>query len=59
MKNLLLEIKQSFKDNLGIFDLTGSWSREGSGMTLFEEFQNRYDEFLNIGEKENLLEILG
>jgi transposase len=44
MKDLLLEIKQSIDDNLGILDLV-----------TFEDFSTRYDEILNLSEKENPL----
>ena len=46
MKDLLLEIKQSIEDNLGILDLE-----------TFEDFENRYDAILRLGEKENPLVI--
>jgi transposase len=44
MKDLLLEIKQSIDDNLGILDLAE-----------FEDFENWYDEILSWGEEENPL----
>ena len=46
MKDLLLEIKQSIEDNLGILTLAE-----------FEDFENRYDEILSLGEEENPLTI--
>ena len=42
MKDLLLEIKQSIEDNLGILSLAE-----------FEDFENWYDEILSWGEDEN------
>ncbi len=42
MKDLLLEIKQSIEDNLGILSLAE-----------FEDFENWYDEILSWGEEEN------
>jgi len=44
MKGLLLEIKQSIEDNLGIVTLDE-----------FEGFEKRYDAILRLGEKENPL----
>jgi transposase len=44
MKDLLLEIKQSIEDNLGILSLAE-----------FEDFENWYDEILSWGEEENPL----
>jgi transposase len=44
MKDLLLEIKQNIEDNLGIVT-----------MDEFENFENRYDAILRLGEKENPL----
>jgi transposase len=44
MKDLLLEIKQSTEDSLGILTLDE-----------LEDFENRYDAILRIGEKENPL----
>jgi transposase len=44
MKDLLLEIKQSSEDSLGIITLDE-----------FEDFENRYDAILRSGEKENRL----
>jgi transposase len=44
MKDLLLEIKKSIEDNAGILDQGG-----------FEDFENRYEEILNLSEKENPL----
>jgi transposase len=44
MKDLLLAIKQSIEDNLGILDLE-----------TFEDFSTRYDEILDLSEKENPL----
>jgi transposase len=42
MKDLLIEIKQSIEDNLGILSLAE-----------FEDFENWYDEILSWGEEEN------
>jgi transposase len=42
MKDLLLEIKQTIADSLGILDLNE-----------FENFETRYDKILRLGEKEN------
>jgi transposase len=44
MKDLLIEIKQSIENNLGILSLAE-----------FEDFENRYDVVLRLGEKENPL----
>jgi transposase len=44
MKDLLLEIKQTIEDSLGILDLNE-----------FEDFETRYDAILSLGEKENPL----
>jgi transposase len=44
MKDLLLEIKQSIADNVGILDLI-----------KLVDYENRYDEILKLGEKENPL----
>lgn len=44
MKALLLEIKQSIEDSLGILTLSE-----------FEDFETRYDEILSLGEKKNPL----
>ena len=45
MKDLLLEIKQTVEDNLGILDLNE-----------FEDFETRYDKILKLGDKENPLD---